>query len=511
MSSPRGSGNFKNVRKNARELRLQFMNSQAALIAQKKKEIEEKLAQQQQPQKEVNLESKVETQDVTPTGMEESVQLPTKAPVLPFENDGSFLEKFRQMQQQNAKSNIAVNATAESQTPQTDYTCPPPVDVSVPPPHTLPNLYYVQHPPPQPYLSVPPPVKIKEEVKRENRSPSPYSPSRPCEDEDDLTYFNKVSQLDYHHQGPSNSSEDSGNFSQRGLDYKRKFKEEAEEPENSKFKEKERKRQSRWGPQEVKIEPALAMNSAPNSSAHLGFAGPSMANQTILGRSSFLSRITSADPQILTYAVRVFGTTDLTEDQWKQCMDQVKMQYVYQEMLKKKQERDRLAQVGKVRYEYDSDEETEGGTWEHKRRKAEMEKTKDRADQLTEGGRGKHHLGDFLPPEELAKFMEKFQAVQEGRTIDESDYKEFKIAENNVGYQMLKKFGWTEGEGLGIGGSGITAPVNATRRNEAQGLGAIKPEDLTSNDNEYDAYRKRMMLAYRFRPNPLNNPRRAYY
>lgn len=53
-------------------------------------------------------------------------------------------------------------------------------------------------------------------------------------------------------------------------------------------------------------------------------------------------------------------------------------------------------------------------------------------------------------------------------------------------------------------------------------------------DNEYDAYRKRMMLAYRFRPNPLvsefvnfirisynnirvflynlqNNPRRAYY
>ena len=107
--------------------------------------------------------------------------------------------------------------------------------------------------------------------------------------------------------------------------------------------------------------------------------------------------------------------------------------------------------------------------------------------------------------------MEKFQAVQEGRTVDESDYKEFKIAEDNVGYQMLKKFGWTEGEGLGIGGSGITAPVNATRRNEAQCLGAIKPDDLTSNDNEYDAYRKRMMLAYRFRPNPLNNPRRAYY
>lgn len=40
-------GNQRNVKRNAREQRLQFMNSQAALIAQKKKEIEEKLALQQ--------------------------------------------------------------------------------------------------------------------------------------------------------------------------------------------------------------------------------------------------------------------------------------------------------------------------------------------------------------------------------------------------------------------------------------------------------------------------------
>lgn len=70
------------------------------------------------------------------------------------------------------------------------------------------------------------------------------------------------------------------------------------------------------------------------------------------------------------------------------------MQYVYQEMLRKKQERDKLAMAGRVRYEYDSDEETdEQGTWEHKRRLAEMEKTREWADQLTECGRGKHHLG----------------------------------------------------------------------------------------------------------------------
>jgi splicing factor 4 len=69
------------------------------------------------------------------------------------------------------------------------------------------------------------------------------------------------------------------------------------------------------------------------------------------------------------------------------------MQYVYQEMLRKKQEKERLEMAGKVRYEYDSDEEIEGGTWEHKRRLAEMEKTKELAEQLTERGRGKHHLG----------------------------------------------------------------------------------------------------------------------
>jgi len=56
-------------------------------------------------------------------------------------------------------------------------------------------------------------------------------------------------------------------------------------------------------------------------------AGPSSTPNSILSRSSILSRITTADPQILNYAVRVFGTTDLSEDQWKQCMDQVKVKY----------------------------------------------------------------------------------------------------------------------------------------------------------------------------------------
>lgn len=36
-----------------------------------------------------------------------------------------------------------------------------------------------------------------------------------------------------------------------------------------------------------------------------------------------------------------------------------------------------------------------------------MEKTLNDASKLNEAGVGKHHIGDFLPPEELTKFMAK--------------------------------------------------------------------------------------------------------
>lgn len=52
------------------------------------------------------------------------------------------------------------------------------------------------------------------------------------------------------------------------------------------------------------------------------------------------------------------------------------MTKLYQEMLTRKKALEAAAKSGKPKYEYDSDEETEGGTWEHKRRMAEMEATK---------------------------------------------------------------------------------------------------------------------------------------
>ena len=52
---------------------------------------------------------------------------------------------------------------------------------------------------------------------------------------------------------------------------------------------------------------------------------------------------------------------------------------------------------------------------EHKQRAQEMEKTVDKAAELTDSAKGKHFIGDFLPPDELAKFMEKVKAIKEGR------------------------------------------------------------------------------------------------
>lgn len=39
----------------------------------------------------------------------------------------------------------------------------------------------------------------------------------------------------------------------------------------------------------------------------------------------------------------------------------------------------------------------------------------EQSSKLTEAGKGKHHISDFLPPEELEKFVETVKAVKEDR------------------------------------------------------------------------------------------------
>lgn len=46
-------------------------------------------------------------------------------------------------------------------------------------------------------------------------------------------------------------------------------------------------------------------------------------------------------------------------------------------------------------------------------------------------------------------------------------------------------------------------PGRGTTTVDGAGFGIDRPAELSKEDDEYEAFRKRMMLAYRFRPNPL--------
>ncbi|KAI4459426.1 arginine/serine rich splicing factor sf4/14 [Holotrichia oblita] len=262
-----------------------------------------------------------------------------------------------------------------------------------------------------------------------------------------------------------------------------------------------RKRKSRWGDKDTSVPPPILIVNTPPSSIPTASTGGVM-----------LSKITRNDPALIQYAINTFGSTNISEEDWKKAEDHFKINVLYQEMVRKRQEVENLKLSGKNKYEYDSDEEIDGGTWEHKLREKEMIATQQWATELNRQAEGKHHIGDFLPPEELQKFLEKSNAVKEGRQPSLSDYKEFKLKEDNIGFKMLQKLGWSEGQGLGSNGSGIVEPVNKSAlRDQNQGLGLEQPDQIGNADDEYESYRKRMMLAYRFRPNPLNNPRRPYY
>ncbi|KAL0111333.1 hypothetical protein PUN28_012907 [Cardiocondyla obscurior] len=292
--------------------------------------------------------------------------------------------------------------------------------------------------------------------------------------------------------------------------------------------ERKRRKRSRWGDPDNKVLVAETNVPSSNRSGAIlpqpGIAIPGQIGQPaviipspskrqqIKSKNPMLTKISRNDPALIHYARQTFGTLDLSEEQWKKAEDHYKINLLYQNLLRKREELKRLEAQGKHKYEYDSDEETEGGTWEHKLRSAEMEATQMWAEELTAQAEGKHHIGDFLPPDELKKFMEQYNAVKQGKEPDLSDYKEYKLKEDNIGFQMLQKLGWSEGQGLGSEGSGRIEPINkATNRLDSAGLGSERPDGVSRDDDEFDAYRKRMMLAYRFRPNPLNNPRRPYY
>lgn len=120
-------------------------------------------------------------------------------------------------------------------------------------------------------------------------------------------------------------------------------------------------------------------------------------------------------------------------------------------------------------------------------------------------------MQDYIPPEELAKLLAKGGdkvAAAQASAIEEAS----KISSDNIGHKMLAQMGWKEGSGLGAQASGIAAPIVATGvKQDNLGVGAAVHGEVQEGDDAFELYRKRMILGYKHRPNPLGNPRKSYY
>jgi len=129
------------------------------------------------------------------------------------------------------------------------------------------------------------------------------------------------------------------------------------------------------------------------------------------------------------------------------------------------------------------------------------------------------HVANLLPAEDMAKYTTLLPGAKKAKDEKEKEEDKVTIDSSNIGHKMLSKMGW-KGKGLGAEGQGKVAPVaeqkGVTDRSgvlagDMHGLGADHTWDLNGEEDMFEQYRKRMMLGYRHRPNPNNNPRKLYY
>jgi len=120
-------------------------------------------------------------------------------------------------------------------------------------------------------------------------------------------------------------------------------------------------------------------------------------------------------------------------------------------------------------------------------------------------------MGNYIPPEVLNEFL---KSPAQRKQAEQAKAEVNKIEESNKGYELLMKMGWDQKKGLGSKGQGRTAPIEVKPKedkNAGLGVDADPTYAVKEGDDIYEQYKKRMMLGYRFRPNPLNNPRKQYY
>ena len=73
---------------------------------------------------------------------------------------------------------------------------------------------------------------------------------------------------------------------------------------SSRKEEQKKKKKSRWGDESDKV---------------------ILAQPQMIGQVAGSSAPPGTNPQLIQYAIKVFGTTDLDASQWKQCEDQLKV------------------------------------------------------------------------------------------------------------------------------------------------------------------------------------------
>ncbi|CAG7821815.1 unnamed protein product [Allacma fusca] len=105
---------------------------------------------------------------------------------------------------------------------------------------------------------------------------------------------------------------------------------------------------SSWGLKEENLgAPTLGLAQGPPPTGFLEFpAEASSSSKETIG----LSKVSRQNPQILAYAQQAYGTTDLDEEQWKQCEEAYKLKLVYQDIAKKKARDEKLEAAGKFKW-----------------------------------------------------------------------------------------------------------------------------------------------------------------
>jgi len=104
-------------------------------------------------------------------------------------------------------------------------------------------------------------------------------------------------------------------------------------------------------------------------------------------------------------------------------------------------------------------------------------------------------LSSWLPQDELQQFTNPGAAPPPVK----GTFSDSKLGGDNIGFQMLQKSGWKEGEGLGSSKTGTQDPLAINIRDGKVGIGA-NTKAPQEGDSEFDLYKKRMSKAYTFRP-----------